>query len=260
MHLKKPVVLSLIVVATSLIIANLIGKETAIVVGNLGYTPITILLTSLTMIMAIKFRTKSTHGIAWIMFLACAISWMVAEHVWIVEELVLHVKPFPSSADIFYILGYLFLILFTIYYMRVVKDAITKKMILVSVVSSISLLIPSLYITLYENSDINGIAFLLAFVYPILDAIVLVPALIGIMMFFKGEVNKLWTFFSLAIVSLAAGDTGFLLTQMNGSYYTGNPVDILFMWSYVLFSFGVYSQYKLFSSKKNFFEDKKELE
>ena len=120
-------------------------------------------------------------------------------------------------------------------------------------------MIPSLYITLYENSDIDGITFLLAIAYSILDSIILVPALIGIMMFFKGEMNKLWTFFSLVIVSLAAGDTGFLLTQMNGSYYTGNPVDILLMWSYVLFSFGVYSQYKLFSNKKNFFEGKKEL-
>jgi len=249
----------LIAVAVSLIVANLMGKETAILVGNLGYTPITISLTSLTIVMAIKFRVKSIHGIAWIMFLACTISWMVAEHMWSVEELVLHVKPFPSSADIFYVLGYIFLILFTIYYLKVVKKAITKKMILVSVAISIALLLPSLYMTLYENSDVIGIAFLLAFAYPVLDSIVLVPALIGIMMFFKGEVNKMWTFFSLAIVSLAAGDTGFLLTEMNGSYYTGHPVEILLMWSYVLFLFGVYSQYMMFSSKKNFFEDKKEL-
>ncbi len=235
------------------------GRETAILVGNLGYTPITISLTALTIIMTIKFRAKSTYGIAWIMFLACAVSWMVAEHVWSVEELVLHVKPFPSSADIFYVLGYLFLILFVVYYMKVVKKTITKKMILVSVAISIALLLPSLCITLYENSDVTGIAFLLAFAYPVLDSIVLVPALIGIMMFFKGKVSRMWTFFSLAILSLAAGNTGFLLTEMNESYYTGNPVDIFLMWSYVLFSFGVYSQYKIFSGKKNFFEDKKEL-
>lgn len=259
MRLKKPLVLSLIAVAVSVTVANLIGKETAILVGNLEYTPITISLTALTIVMTIKFRAKSIHGVAWVMFLACALSWMVAEHVWSAEELVLHVKPFPSSADIFYVLGYVFLILFAIYYLKVVKKAITKKMILVSVATSIALLLPSLYITMYENSDVDGIAFLLAFTYPILDSIVLVPALIGMMMFFKGEVNRMWTFFSLAIISLAAGDTGFLLTEMNGSYYTGHPVEILLMWSYVLFSFGVYSQYETFSGKKNFFEDKKEL-
>jgi hypothetical protein len=176
-----------------------------------------------------------------------------------VEELVLNVKPFPSSADIFYVLGYGFLILFSAYYIKVVKNTLTKKMILVAVTASISLLLPSLYITISENSDVSGVAFLLAFAYPVLDAIVLVPALLGIMMFFKGKVSRMWTFFSLAIISLAAGDTGFLLTQMNGSYYTGHPMEILLMWSYVLFSFGVYSQYQVFSSKRNFSENKEEF-
>jgi hypothetical protein len=246
-------------VAISVIVANLFGKETAILVGNLGYYPITILLTSFTAIMVIKFRTKNTYGIAWIMFLACATSWMVAEHVWTVEELVLHVKPFPSNADIFYVLGYGFLILFVMYYMKMMKKAITKKMVLVSITISITVLLPSLYISEFENSDISGIAFALALAYPVLDAIVLAPALIGIMMFYKGEVSRLWTFFSLAIISFAAGDTGFLLLEMNDNYYTGHPIEILLMWSYVLFTFGVYSQYKIFSGKKNSFEDKKEL-
>ena len=257
MQLKK--LLVLLLVAVSVIIANLFGKAPAIWIGNLGYVPITISLTALTALMVFKFRANSTHGVAWIMFLVCTISWMVAEHIWMIEELVLNVKPFPSSADIFYVLGYGFLILFSAYYIKVVKNAITKKMILVAVTASISLLFPSLYITISENSDVSGVAFLLAFAYPVLDAIVLVPALLGIMMFFKGEVSRMWTFFSLAIISLAAGDTGFLLTQMNGSYYTGHPMEILLMWSYVLFSFGVYSQYQVFSSKRNFSENKEEF-
>ena len=235
------------------------GKETAILVGNLGYTPITVSLTSITAIVVIKFRTNNIHGIAWVMFLACAVSWMIAEHVWNIEEIILHENPFPSSADVFYVTGYVFLILFTIYYVKVVKNTITKKMIILSIFSSIMLLIPSLYVTSFENSDLSDVAFSLALAYPVLDAIVLVPALLGIMMFFKGEVNRMWTLFSLAILSLAAGDTGFLITEMNGSYYTGHPIEILLMWSYVLFFFGVYSQYHTFSSKKNFFDNKEEL-
>jgi hypothetical protein len=259
LQLKKALIISLLITALSIIIANLIGKETAILIGNLGYTPITISLTSITTIMVIKFRANNIQGAAWIMFLACSVSWMIAEHLWNVEEIMLHENPFPSYADIFYVAGYVFLILFSLYYMKIVKYAITKKMIMVSVFSSIVVLIPSLYITASENSDVSGIAFLLAFMYPILDTIVLIPALLGIMMFFRGEVDRMWTFFSLAIISLAAGDTGFLLTEMNGSYYTGHPIEILLMWSYILFSFGVYSQYTTFSSKRNFFDNKREL-
>jgi hypothetical protein len=257
--LKLKKLFFLLLVPVSIIVANFFGKESAILIGNLGYVPITISLTVLTAFMVFKFRANSIYGIAWIMFLACTTSWMIAEHVWIVEELVLNVKPFPSSADMFYILGYGFLILFSIYYLKVVKNTISKKMILMSITASVSLLIPSLYLTMFENSDVSGVAFFLAFVYPILDAIVLVPALLGIMMFFKGEISRMWTFFSLAIVSLAAGDTGFLLTQMNDSYYTGHPIEIFLMWSYVLFSFGVYSQYHVFSNKKNSSENKEEF-
>lgn len=257
LQLKKLFILLL--VAVSITVANFFGKESAILIGNLGYVPITISLMVLTAFMVFKFRANNTYGIAWIMFLTCAISWMIAEHVWIVEELVLNVKPFPSLADMFYVIGYGFLILFSVYYLKVVKNTISKKMVLVAVTASVSLLIPSLYLTMSENSDVSGIAFLLAFVYPVLDAIVLVPALLGIMMFFKGEISRMWTFFSLAIISLAAGDTGFLLTQMNDSYYTGHPIEIFLMWSYVLFSFGVYFQYKTFSNKKNFSEKNEEF-
>lgn len=257
--LKKSAILVLAIITSAVSIANLIGKETAVMVGNLGYTPITISLFVITAIMLSKFRTKSYHTIAWIMFFICALSWMIAEHVWSYEELVLHVNPFPSSADIFYVLGYVFLSLFSVYYLKIAKEAITKKMIFTSVIISSSILIPSLFLANSINSDLTGIALVLALVYPILDAIVLVPALIGIMMFFKGEVSQMWTFFSLAIISLIVGDTGFLITQMYGYYYSGYPIEIFLMWSYVLFSFGVYSNMKTFSSKKNSLKDKERL-
>lgn len=60
-------------------------------------------------------------------------------------------------------------------------------MVLVSIAISITILLPSLYISEFENSDISEIAFVLALAYPVLDAIVLVPALIGMMMFYKGK-------------------------------------------------------------------------
>lgn len=257
--LKKTVILVLSVIASAILIANLIGKEAAITTGNLGYVPISISLFIITTIMLSKFRTKSYLTIAWIMFLLCTLSWMIAEHIWIYEELVLHDNPFPSSADIFYVIGYVFLSLFSIYYLKIAKNAITKKMIITSVIISCSVLIPSLFMTNSTNSDLTGIAYVLAVAYPFLDAIVLVPALIGIMMFFRGEVSRMWTFFSLAIISLTAGDTGFLVTQMYNTYYTGHPIEIFLMWSYVFFSFGVYSNMKTFSSKKNSFNDKESL-
>jgi len=242
-----------------ILVSNIIGKEVTVLVGNLLYTPITIALVALTAIMVKKFHGKSMHGIAWLMFLVCASSWFVAEHIWNIEELVYHENPFPSTADIFYVIGYAFLFLFSIYYLKIVKKAITRKTVLIASAISFSLLIPSIYMTMETNSDIQGFALALAFAYPVLDAIVLVPAIIGVILFFRGEVNLLWTLMSFAIISLVGGDTGFLITQMNNTYYTGHPIELMFYYSYILFSFGVYSHIKIFTNDKMTYKDKESL-
>lgn len=259
LQISRALILSLIAVGFIILAANLAGKEVTVITGNLLYVPVTVSLVILSIIMAVRFRGKSAHGIAWLMFALCASSWLVAEHTWILEELVYHENPFPSAADIFYVTGYVFLILFSINYLKIVKDAITKKTILVASLLATTLLIPSIYMTINTNSDVTGLAFALAFSYPILDAIVLVPAIIGVILFFRGEVNLLWTLMSLAIISLAGGDTGFLITQMNNSYYTGHPIEIMFYWSYILFSFGVYSHIKIFKNDKMTYSNKESL-
>ena len=259
LHIRSALVLSLLAVGIIILVANLFGKEVTIVTGNLLYTPLTVTLVILSIIMAVRFRGKSDHGIAWLMFALCASSWLVAEHIWILEELVYHENPFPSKADIFYVAGYVFLILFSIYYLKIVKKAITKKTILLASLVSIAFVIPSIYMTLITNSDITGFPLALAFSYPVIDAIVLVPAIIGVTLFFRGQVNLLWTLTSLAIIALIGGDTGFLVTQMNDSYYTGHPIEIMFYWSYILFSFGVYSHIKIFKNDKMKYSDKESL-
>lgn len=258
-QIGRALVLCLLAVGLIILIVNLVGKEVTIITGNLLYVPVTVALVVLSIIMAWRFRGKSNHGIAWLMFALCASSWLVAEHTWIVEELVYHENPFPSAADIFYVTGYVFLILFSINYLRIVKNAITKKTILLASLVSIALLVPSIYMTLYTNSDVKGFALALAFSYPVIDAIVLVPAVIGVILFFRGEVNLLWTLMSFAIIALIGGDTGFLVTQMNNSYYTGHPIEIMFYWSYILFSFGVYSHIKIFKNNKMAYRDKESL-
>lgn len=259
LQISRALIASLLAVVFIILITNFVGKEVTIITGNLLYVPLTVVLVILSIITAIRFRGKSAHGIAWLMFALCASSWLVAEHIWIVEELVYHENPFPSKADIFYVTGYLFLILFSIYYLKIVKNAINKKTVLLSSMISFAFLIPSIYMTLLTNSDLTGFALALAFSYPILDAIVLVPALIGVILFFRGKVNLLWTLTSLAIISLIVGDTGFLITQMNDSYYTGHPIEIMFYWSYILFSFGVYSHIKIFKNDKMKYSNKEDL-
>jgi hypothetical protein len=243
---QKSLFACLLITGLGIMIATFFGKEVVKVVTDFTYIPVTGVFVFLSIIISSRFRKTGNHGKAWLLFLGTAISWFVAETTWAVYELVYHLNPFPSSADIFYIAGYPFLFSFSIYYLKPFKKLISRKMILSTSLIAVSVLIPSLYMTIDNNSNESKFAIVLGSIYPIADSIILVPAMIGIFLFFRGEVNFLWTLLLIGILFEVIADTGFQYFTLNNSYYTGHPIDILFIWSYIMFSFGIYSHIQIF--------------
>jgi hypothetical protein len=228
------------------IFATFIGKEVVKYVSDMEYIFITGAFVVLTSTIVIRFKKSGSHGIAWSFFLGTAISWCIAETLWAVYELVYNVNPFPSIADIFYIGGYPLMFCFLTYYLQPVKKAITKKMWVVAIIISAVLAIPSIYMAISVDQNVTILDNTLATAYPIADAIIFVPALIGVYLFFRGEVNFTWSLICIGIFCLTIGDVGFQFTTFNNTYYTGHPVDIILMCSYIFFSFGVYDHIKIF--------------
>ncbi|MBI5377519.1 MAG: hypothetical protein HZA82_02745 [Thaumarchaeota archaeon] len=247
---KKYLIISLIVIAVINLAANLISQDLATLVGNLGYVPITGAFLFLSLLIAYRFGLTGNHGLAWFSFAAFAISWFIAEMLWLYQELVLKVDPFPSAADIFYIVGYPFLLMFFVAYLQPVKAAITKKILGISCMISIGVLVPSLYLVLGNGTNADPLNVILGTIYPTFDAMVIIPAIIGVVLFFKGQVNFMWTLVCLGIICLFVADTAFLFGQNEDSYYTGNPTEILFYWNYVLLAFGVHNHLMLFKKEK----------
>jgi hypothetical protein len=200
-----------------------------------------------------------SHGKAWIAFAIYSAMWFIAEQVWMILELFYHQKPFPSSADIFYVAGYPAYFLFAILYLKPVKNAITKKMVIISSFIAVAVLVPNLYWSFVNNSGEDPLSVALGGFYPVADAIVLVPALIGVTLFFGGKVNFLWSLMLIGIIIEVVADTAFQYYSLDNSYYTGHPVDILFLWSYIVFSFGVYDHLKIFKTQQKSLYDKKSL-
>jgi len=256
---QKFILLSLASTGIAILIAEYIGKETASIFTNWIFVPIPAAMLILSIIMAKKHGITGNHGKAWIAFAVFSACWFIAEQVWLVEELFYHQKPFPSGADFFYIAGYPAYFIFAMLYLKPFRSAITKKMIVSSSLVAVAVLIPSMYWTLENNSGEDQFSIILGASYPIADAIVLVPAIIGITLFFGGKVNFLWSLMLVGILVEVVADTGFQYFSLDNSYYTGHPVDILFLWSYILFSFGVYDNIKVFKSKMNSYTDKENL-
>lgn len=247
---KKYLIISLIVIAAINLAANLISQDLATLVGNLGYIPITGAFLVLSLLISFRFGLTGNHGLAWFSFAAFAVSWFIAELLWIHQELVLKEDPFPSPADIFYIVGYPFLLMFFVAYLQPVKAAITKKILGLSSIVSIGILVPSLYLVLGNGVHSDSLNAILGAIYPVFDSMVLIPAIIGVVLFFKGQVNFMWTLMCLGTICLFAADTAFLFGQNEDSYYTGNPAEILFYWNYVLLTFGVHNHLMLFKKEK----------
>lgn len=230
---------------------NFVSEHMRIAVVNLVYVPVPGALVILSIIITTRFRKTGTHGKAWMLFAVFATSWFIAEQLWMIYETVYALDPWPSIADYFYVGGYPFLFAFSIFYLHPLRKAISKKLVISALSISILLLIPTFYIAYNTNTETNGYEIALAASYPVLDAIILCPALIGVTLFFKGEVNFLWSLVCLATILNVIADTGFLVLSIDESYYTGHVIDILYLWAYVLFSFGVYSHIKLFKNHKN---------
>ncbi|MDG7050789.1 MAG: hypothetical protein JRZ94_06270 [Nitrososphaerota archaeon] len=247
---KKYLTISLIVIAAINLAANLISQDLATLVGNLGYIPITGAFLILSLLIASRFGLTGNHGLAWFSFAAFAVSWFIAEMLWIHQELVLKEDPFPSAADIFYIVGYPFLLMFFVAYLQPVRAAITKKILGLSSAVSIGVLVPSLYLVLSDGVHTDSLNVILGAIYPIFDAMVIIPAIIGVVLFFKGQVNFMWTLVCLGTICLFAADTAFLFGQNEDLYYTGNPAEILFYWNYVFLAFGVHNHLTLFKKEK----------
>jgi hypothetical protein len=233
-----------------IMVATFFGKDVVKVVTDFTYITVTGVFVFLSIIMSSQFRKTGNHGKAWLLFTGTAISWFIAETTWTIYELVYHTNPFPSFADVFYIAGYPFLFLFAIYYLKPFKKLISRKMILLTSLIAVSVLIPNLYMTIDNNSNENKFVIVLGSTYPVADAIILVPALIGIFLFFRGEVNFLWTLLLIGIIFEVIADTGFQYFTLNNLYYTGHPIDILFIWAYIMFSFGIYSHIQIFKKDK----------
>lgn len=245
---KNYLIASLAAVAFVILFSNILDKSIAIIVGNWMYTPITLIFVILSIKITIRNRLVGNLGKGWFSFSIAAICWFVAEHIWIVYDQIYHLDPFPSEADIFYSAGYPFFFVFFVLYLKPMYKAISKKMIFHASLISLFLLFVSLSVN-YEGSDLTDIEFVVGTLYPIFDVVVLIPVILGLFLFFKGKVSLLWALMLFGVLSLIVADVLFLFLNLNSSYYTGHPVEILFLWSYVLFIFGIHHHIVLFETK-----------
>ncbi len=231
---------SILIIIVSLYLTNIsIGIENFSNTVSLGaYTVIPGTLVILS-IWAIT-RAETIHELPRnsLIFLALSfISWFAAEQTWNLYEHVLDIDPYPSTADFFYIIAPIFMLIALTIFLKSTRKKISKKNITFASIISLAILIPSLISTFEVGVEDEPFEIIIALIYPIVDAIVLVPVIITILFLISDRKSFFWLMILAGMIIMLAADTVFLFLVINDEYVDGHPVDILWVSSYTIWAF-----------------------
>jgi hypothetical protein len=174
-------------------------------------------------------------------------SWFLGETVWTIYELILETPvPYPSLADVFYLAGYLPAILGVAQFLSVFKKGLSElKLILASLSGLLIIGLTYVYLLnplMVSETDLITKAFDIA--YPSLDAILLILAIAMILVFEGATMANPWVWISLGLFLTALADISFSLGTLQGWYYSGHPIELLWLWGYLSLALGFDSQRK----------------
>ena len=244
--------------AIVIVLANYLGEDYAIWTYDILNLAIIAPLVAISILLLIRERARGNFGRAWVFFTSFIILWFTAEIIWMVYELVYKVEPWPSEADIFWLAGYPLYFIFAIYYLKPFRNVISAKLVATSIGITMAIAVFLICYTMQE-SDISEFETMLGLAYPIADTIALAPIIVSLVLFFRGQVNFLWSCLLIGMICFVVSDYGFLFLSLDETYYTGHPIDILYLWAYLFLLSGAYDNIKIFRKRnqENRFNDQK---
>jgi len=206
---------------------------------------------SLVIISIWTIRFKQIQGIpikSRIFLSASFVSWFLAEQIWMLYQYVFDVYPFPSIADIFYLSAPILMLTSFMIFLKPLKKEITKKNIIIATCCSLLLLIPTVIITYSENSDLELLESFIVLMHPISDALLIIPIIIISLFLVQTKKNPFWKMILLGAIIFISADTWYLFLEINEEYVHNHPVDMLWLLSYLFWSFSLIQV--IYKSKK----------
>jgi len=226
----------------------------------------TAILTGFAFLLAIKlFKQNHYQSKAFLVFAIGSVFWFIAELIWLMYDHFWEGSPFPSEADIFYIGAYPLMIGFLLISLKPVLNSVSRNVWLFAIALGISFLIPSVTAAYDDMLGEDSFPTAIALAYPILGSIQVIPAIVGIMYLAKKGANFSWMLILFGFIIYGVADTFFLFAELDGTYFDGHPVDLLWLYTYILIIFAFYIRYKIsniptYEQQAMFFSEKVQFE
>jgi hypothetical protein len=185
------------------------------------------------------------------------ICWSLGEAIWAIYELVLRQEvPYPSVADIVWLIGYIPLYLSVGLQFAPLKAAVSRpgKLLIASILSGMAILTVLFVIVPILVSPESGppIELFFGLAYPICDLVLFSFAMVMVLVFLGGQLALSWGVIAAGILLLSFSDLLFSYGTWNGMYYPNGQLnflsalfDTLYISAYVVWNVGLYLRFRL---------------
>lgn len=211
-----------------------------------------------------KYGIKSIHGKT-ILFLTIGVGLLfTGEMIWTFFELYLNIDPYPSIADIFYLLAYPFFFYGILNQLKLGKIDWNKKNISISIFMLVLLSIVTIYYGIYYAYDVES-SFsenLVGISYGVGDLILLAATIliINLSLEFKGGVlSKAWILFGIGIYITWIADIAYAIywEPYDELVWFFRQIDYLWIAGYLFMAYSFLIQTRVITELTNNFKSSK---
>jgi len=188
---------------------------------------------------------KSIEGKVWFFLTIGFFGWFIGQCIWTLFESVLNISPFPSLADVFFLLAYIPIMAGLFFEFSIIKENMKKNDVFKSLVITVIFAVASFYfvmIKMFYAEDYSLLGKVTSVLYPIGDILLLFPMLIFFFVYTGGKLSKSWLLISVGITIFVFTDTGFAYLSWLGLYsgiYSALS-SISFVLGYLFIALGAY--------------------
>lgn len=198
-----------------------------------------------------KWKEQGGLGVVHLGLFLAVLLWFLGESVWGIYEVLLAVEvPYPSVADIFYLAGYIPALLGITFFLVRVKAAIKGIAFQAAILSGLVIIGSSIVFLI--NPIIASSSSILAKIfdvgYPSLDTVLLTLAVTMLIAFAGGNIGQSWFWISFGMILTTMADLAFSFGTLSGWYYSGHPIELLWLWGYIGLALGFNAQRKQLNS------------
>lgn len=167
----------------------------------------------------------------------------VGETVYTIQDFVIFEDPYPSVADVFFLLAYPFIVAHMVINIRFFEPKIRKRTILWMVGLGVAIFSSYFLLSLSNVSDLSWKFYYgLGFIVP--PSVSIPITVYGVLLFKGGVIGRAWLILLIGNLSNAVGDVWYYHTETLGQYDLNHPVNICWLFAYWVIVYAVYKHRK----------------